>query len=1200
MSFLTSLPVTPPVKSTSLSSSQISRSISLASTVILSSSESSEPEDTAWVSTLQELRKSALYLGALNETSPATPASNDDDCRPSPSPLPTKVVSPAPLIPFFPGITTPTSAPLYVSRIRSRTNKDDTATFFDVFAPEVDTPSPIRLTRQLSFLSLPSLPVTSMSTTWQLPQVVLEEDESERQTPQLRHSFRLSDAGIHSSAGCSSVSALGRPLGSPISLWRARNGSEVSFDGSVSALALPDSNRLSTVSCHTFGHSIEHSASMKVLYGKSPSPAVSVVATPSAEAPDFSAGHPELVTSSLLQPVISPGMRRPLDDSPAVGGEKPRRRRGSGPRKAANGAPRSIFVYQTTAPPVLALPRPYPSLEDIKRARRNSAAKVTISPAPSSATSRSAYADVSDYDALSPGSQRSLISPGSRQALGPGAFSRSGTYSGSPDTVIESNGNRRKYSNDPLQVVTTAFASPSHGSPILSMSVTRTKVQTERFHKSKAHSCKAKVALPRRNASMLDIRTSAEAQTRLTPMIPLRSSSTNLIAPPSPAGPSHVPITAASSMPIPQISVSAYSPQPDSFSPVLPHQQAVEVAPGIVGAARQDTRGIVPKAAKLLKGAKLSRWKQKGLPETPNIGPRLSSPPESVNLAQCSPLRRSASALSMLMKLDKNSSAPTAAKDGGSRAGQVSAKDEAVIPIAIISRENSLVLDREEAERFEKVGTASLTAGGRSARGTSDEEDVELLEDGMACLPRKMVSMQDALAMGPDLNLVLVHDEREFEKKKHQQQTSAVGVEGKKGWIGVPAALRSVRSFASLANPRSPRKPSLGINVPLPTPPDERDADKPRSAGRSKTPSNAPAKVSYDVMLGVAGALLAMDGNRQRSHSLTPNDSSAGPEIVLEPSTSSGSRASSRMQRSERYPTSNLERPHPQAPATPPQEEKEAVHERTLLERTPAKASALQLGLGPAFTTPSPAAAVRDIAWAGRPELITDSGSEISTIELRRAFWNDDGERVEDDRFRRCLPPASPSSDGLTPRSGGESVVTPLRRSSDIGLGTSTTMSSIRRYERDQYTWLRMQEASPTLPACDLPRSSSLGSAISTIPFPRASPGYEAPPARPRRSPLRAKSTKRSIGVASGALIASLQLDQRESGSGGSGMSDSDEDGRDDEEDSTSDSSDPCKTPSPRSERRMAPLPMTPSSCKGAFSEAADLLPLEAWLQWTD
>ncbi|CAD6916222.1 unnamed protein product [Tilletia controversa] len=1201
MSFVTSLPLTPPSKK----SSQINRSISLASTAILSSSESSGTEDTAWATALQEARKAAGMFDPFAQS----PASTNDGKSP-PLPSPTNLASPAPLIPLFPGITTPSSAPFYVTHVRARA-QDDSATFFDVFAPDIDTPSPIRLTRQLSFPALPSLPVTSMSTTWQQPQVVLEEDEGERRTPQIEHSFRLSDIRLPSSAGCSSASALGRPLGSPISLFRARNGSDASFNPSVSVLTLSESKRHSTVSCHTFGHSVEHSASLTVLYSKSPSPAISRSATPTIDAP-FSTG---LATSRLLPPVISPRMLRPLDDSPAVGGEKPRRRKGSG---AAGAGTRSIYVHTPHAPPVPILPRPYPSFEDIKRARKNSAAKATDSPAPSSATCRSAYADVSDFDALSPTSQRSAVSHSDQNTPEIRLFSRLPKYADSPDTITDSGGSRRRYSNDPLQVVTTAFGSSDDGSPILAMAVTRPKPKAERAQGNK----KARIVLPKRNASMLSLRTGAG----VGPIIPGRSSSSSQDAPPPTSPSSAAPITAASSMPIPRISVSASTPlskQPDAFSPVLSDQvvPVEEPCPEMVVTGCQDEHeSIVPKATKLLKNAKLSRRKQKIPRRSPSVCP--SSPPESVDVAQCSPLKRSASALSLLMKLDMGFFASTPKDGNKSRAPQVppSPKDEPVLPIAIISRGNSILLDREEADRLEEVGgVGSVRARGRSASRAGDEEVGRVgvgvgVGVGGSSPPRKMVSMTDALVMGPDLHLIPDAAQNRQAEQQQQQQVPAIvatSSEGRKGWNPVPAALRSVKSFASmsLAGPRSPRKSSFGINVPLPTPPDER-ADPP--SGRKKTTSNAPAKVSYGVMLDVAGALLALDGGRQRSHSANPNDVLTVPEAMLGLSASDGHDlgTSSSTQRSEQHVKSNASRHHPQAPATPPYEQ-EVSHQRTRTspEQTPVNESALQLKLGPAFTTPSPAAAVRDIAWAGRPELITDStsSSNMSAIELRRAFWNDDDERENDDRFRRTLAPESPSSGGgLTPTtssSAQRSAKTPLRNG-EVGLSKSSTMSSIRRYERDQYAWLRMQEESPTLPACDLPRSSSLGSAISTIPFPRASPGYGAPPARPRRSPLRA-SAKRSIGLASSALL-QLQRSGSESGSGsGSGTSESDRDGRsyamedeEEEDNSTSDSSDPCKTPSPRSERRMVPVPMTPTSCKAAVVEA-DMLPLEAWLQWT-
>ncbi|KAK0534821.1 hypothetical protein OC834_001735 [Tilletia horrida] len=1399
MTFLNSLPLTPPTHNPA---SQVTRSTSFASTLFLSSSESSGTEEFGWLSQLKGPVKSTAGLrDRLDPRTPATPASDQDPISPSP-PQPV-LPSPAPLIPLFPGVTTPTSAPHFALSVRPR-ERNRAATFFDVFAPEVDTPSPIRLTRLLSFPSLPAQPVTSMSTTWNMPQVVLEEDENERQTPQIRHARRLSDVGPMPAPALAGVSALGRPLGSPISLFRSRNESDVSIDAPSLVCVLPESSsRLSTVSCHTFGHSVEHSASLQVLYTRSPSPAVSGHVTPVAggssvcdgarpERDDAVAAAAVAAASHLLRP-ISPNMLRPPGDSPASAVEKPRRRRGSGAAKGT-AASRSIYVHAPNAPPVPAIPRPYPSIEDIRRLRKKSLASehahAHASPAPSNATSRSAYADVSDYDPLSPVSHLDALSPPPTRLPAHAMLRRHFQHvERSPSLElsmdVKTTRSRKRNSNDPLPVVTTALSHQASGSSIVAMAVNMaSSAQTpvphdsarrparnpERERARQGLSRKAAsgpiIQLPKRNASMCNLRAMAHSAASSSsssppPPIPVRSSSASasavdpaarlpLIMLSSPA-----PITAASSMPIPQISVSSSSPFVGEQAVFEP--QVTEV--GSTGACGTGTssgsssteveddaeprnHSRLSSAGKLFRGGKLTLRKAKsskdGRSPTPASIPKICfppSPPSSVVEAKCSPLRRSASALSLLMKLDlPMPSLPI--KNVSTQKQRGSEKPEPVIPIAIISRENSLVLDQEEAEEAAERARASLASQERSSaeekeqRGEGADGKEKLLEweegeQQQIRRPMGKIFMQDALAMGPDLAVLQRQADSAAAAAAIEASASSSSTESgnKRGWSGMPAALRSVRSFASLAQVRTPRKASFARIHPLPTPPNDVPEVKPPASAaqqqqqQQRGMSNASTgsvstrphpQVSYDLMLGVAGALLSMDGNRQRSHSLRPRHalgypgSGPGPgpqlpaQIVLgQPEEPAVESILLRRGKSDDMLRSRGRMVQLQAPDTPetspvPSSQSRKPASPKVQQYTPPpphpsarERTAADLGLGPAFTTPSPAAAVRDLAWAGRPELIPSTysqfdGSSICTTSvaavsprveddhLRRAFWNDDDERGECSRFKRVPAWAGSRGAAAGMTGGGDEHLTPPSSTtySSTPLGSviesaSSSASSGQRFERDQYAWLRMQEdtASPTLPTCDM--QHHLGSAISTIPFPRASPSAAAAAAAARRgdaychrsspgSPDSAvqrsppRVTRKSVTDAALAYLAALHrsgsaldfepasgIAEEEDGGCGSGSGSGGGSGGHGHSDDQSSDSDPCLTPSPTSALRTVPLPGMQSPAglgargagggvggaskmlgcgagrggqmdEGIVPLARNLQALEAWLQWTE
>ncbi|KAL9932691.1 hypothetical protein V8E36_008390 [Tilletia maclaganii] len=1205
------------------------------STLFLSSSESSGPEDPAWSESVQQINKTTGLLGRLldpatttsgiTSTPPPPLAASSPSTATTPSPVRIHLASPAPVIPLFPGVTTPSSAPLFAPHVRVRNPaENDEATFFDVFAPEVDTPSPIRLTRRLTFPSLPTLPVTSMSMTWNMPHVVLEEEED------LASSFSPSRRASDFGPGR-------RPLGSPIALLRGRNLSDLSLAEVSSAQqqhAHPPASFLepgrpaSIVSCHTFGHhSSQNSASLQVLYDRSPSPAVSGCVTPVGGGNNLAPDAASSFMTSLLHALNSYMIRSP-QDSPACGGERPRRRRGSQSNsklqaRLGGGGPRR------PVPPVPAMRRSLPLLQPT----------TTRSPADSE---RSAYADVSDYDdGFSPRATTTTLSP-------PGEPIRLANGRINP---------RRRYSHEPLQVLTTtascneAAGAGATGLVVMAVNLTRADSSSSRAGERRLASSAMMVQpVPKRNASMAELGPRASGGGG-GPVIPSRSSSSSLVVVARAAALSSSsleqqlspPLTAASSLPIPQISVSASTP--------VVHQEAVFLPPPPPSAAAgrpKDSDGPIPMQQHI--GHKVRSWTRSVVQESspaPAAGPVVPplSPPTSIVEPQCAAgLRRSSSALSLLRLLDP---IKTSGSGGGGGVREREREREAIMPIAIISRANSLVLDREEAEMREGLGRvgwdgeAKDEVGGwrksvGDGREDGDGDGESRVQTRTGPRPKGMVSMQDALAMGPQL--VLVRDPVDSAAAAAAAERERSGVsstmgEIRKGWMGVPAALRSVRSLASFTSAvggggakTTPRRPHFAASskpAPLLTPPEE-----------TTKPQLRPA-INYNMMLGVAGALLAASGPRQRSRSTSaPLGARSGLADEVKGGAKQAVTPAVFVPHAHELQGILLNRSVAQLPATPPREPNVAA---TTTAKEGGQTAEPFLGLGPAFSTPSPATAsaagvVRDIAWAGRPDLITDqhsltshggrgSGSGSNGLPalsetpegLRRAFWNEDDERGEQSRFRR-IPPRSQSSLGLLqqPRSGEDhSTPSPsLARRRSIGTpprtaSTMATLSSTQRFERDQYAWLRMQEASPTLPSCDLPRRGK--ETVSTIPFPRASPinikhgGGGQLPAVMRGSPGRA--SRQSVTDAASALVYSLQrASSSGSGSSRSGSLTDDGGGAAEEHLASASDSDSCKTPSPSSALRTVPLPLSLSSPGSRKTDGASARyrALEAWLQWTD
>ncbi|KAK0568858.1 hypothetical protein OC861_001551 [Tilletia horrida] len=1045
MSFLENLPITPPSKAP-VTAIGIKPSVSLASTVLLPASESSGLEDypSPWTAQKAQTERKASFSAAalLGLTNSSTP---EQSCiQPISKALPT----PPPLIPLFPGVTTPTSAPFFTTRVRHSLNGK--ATFFDVFAPEIDTPSPIRLTRQLSFPSLPSLPVTSMSFTMHLPQVVLEEDESDKQTPKPRQARRFSDCDPRVASSLAPAGATRRPLGSPISLFKSENGSDASVDESGLKVPPSDGHRQSTCSVHTFGHTASHSASMQVLYNPSPTTAISRPDTPitSSECDRDQRGE-RPGSSASSQPAsfaLHPSMVRSPDDSPAYDGERPRRRTGSASRRPSGPTQHCLFVHHGASQSASQSHRPYPTAEELRRNRKRSTQGAQSAVAKDrSATPTSDYADVSDYDALSPMSAQTVASP--LYAKVDIVVTGKASVSSSPGEDEAGNTNRLGFVRRDLHGTGIVPRGPNHP-----LNHGRTPL------------------LPRRSTSrMIDTASPTAVQGR-SPPIPARMSSQPVIFAPSPP---HQSLTAALSMPIPRIAVESSTPhvQQSGFDALTSSQRLAEYSSNSLFSRSQQHSHNVERALLTPSPSPPSTKQRLADVESPRMG-------------------RSASFLSMLKSGDSKKAKAFSEKN--ERNGKVEERRPSIhddLPMAVISRQNNLMLDAEEASAWidqEVLQDLQKSDAGRVS-------DIYATPQRPS---RHHVSITEALAMGPD--------------QAYPQESFPDRSAGRtKTWTKLPAALRSVRSLASFtSHPKLARSRKFSKNVPLPTPPHEERGQ------RAKTNSNGsrndsqgkrgpnPPPVSYDLMLGVAGALLAMQDPRQRTQSLTQKHGKG-------------------QQQGHSY--SNQHERRPLSPAST--ESDDTVEEMTSPSvgsasepQTPAAEDhavipdARSSQLGPAFATPSPASAVRDVAWAGRPELISDDSNETPP-ELRRAFWNDEDETS---RFKRVTPASPTSTVSTAPSPAKSSMRTP-----------STTDNSMRRFERDQYAWLRMQEASPTLPACDLPRSSGLGAAISTIPFPRASPASTASGASRRMAVGRFESGQTVRPAGGGASLARKRVERQ-------------------------------------------------------------------------